>query len=404
MRIWSLIAMVVGMSFLGGCAAPGRYFEQDFSLLEQAKGAVLLRDGDALVAVVPAYQGRVMTSTFGGLGGPSLGWVNQDLIASGETKPHMNAFGGEDRFWLGPEGGQFGIFFEAGAPFELASWQTPPLIDTEPYPVTRKTSTSVSFRKEATITNFSGTRFDLGIDRTVRLKSRDEVEYFLEMDLDPGVRMVAYESENTLWNLGDEPWTREGGMLSIWILGMYKASPTTTVVVPYRPGPVEDLGPIVNDAYFGKVPTDRLVVGEQAIFFKGDGGHRSKIGVGPLRARPYLGSWDAGGKVLTIVWYNLQEDAVDYVNSMWEIQEEPFAGDVVNSYNDGPPEPGAEGLGAFYELETSSPAASLEPGQSIIHFHRTLHLTGPRGALDAVARRTLGVGLDEIEGVFGEPR
>jgi hypothetical protein len=25
--------------------------------------------------------------------------------------PHINVFGGEDRFWLGPEGGQFSIFF-----------------------------------------------------------------------------------------------------------------------------------------------------------------------------------------------------------------------------------------------------------------------------------------------------
>jgi hypothetical protein len=28
--------------------------------------------------------------------------------------------------------------------------------------------------------------------------------------------------------------------------------------------------------------------------------------------------------------------ATDYVNSMWEDQKEPFSGDVVNSYNDGP--------------------------------------------------------------------
>ena len=62
--------------------------------------------------------------------------------------------------------------------------------------------------------------------------------------------------------------------------------------------------------------------------------------------------------MLTLVQYDQPEGATDYVNSMWEIQKEPFAGDVVNSYNDGPPAPGAKPLGPFYELETSSPGRS----------------------------------------------
>ena len=41
------------------------------------------------------------------------GWLNREAIASGERKEHINVFGGEDRFWLGPEGGQFSIFFRA---------------------------------------------------------------------------------------------------------------------------------------------------------------------------------------------------------------------------------------------------------------------------------------------------
>ena len=81
---------------------------------------------------------------------------------------------------------------------------------------------------------------------------------------------------------------------------------------------------------------------------------------------------------------------------MWEIQPEPYKGDVVNSYNDGPPAPDKPPLGPFYELETSSPAAALAPGGSLVHRHRTIHLVGERSALDAVARRVLGVSLDEV--------
>ena len=85
---------------------------------------------------------------------------------------------------------------------------------------------------------------------------------------------------------------------------------------------------------------------------------------------------------------------------MWEIQDEPFAGDVVNSYNDGPPEPGAPPLGPFYELETSSAAADLAPGESLTHVHRTFHFQGPEDELDRLARETLGVTLEQIASAF----
>ena len=98
------------------------------------------------------------------------------------------------------------------------------------------------------------------------------------------------------------------------------------------------------------------------------------------------------------------EGATDYVNSMWQIQDAPFGGDVVNSYNDGPPAPGAKPLGPFYELETSSPAAALAPGASLVHRHRTLHIVGANSALDGVARKVLGVGLAEIAGPSRGPR
>ena len=47
-----------------------------------------------------------------------------------------------------------------------------------------------------------------------------------------------------------------------------------------------------------------------------------------------------------------------------------------------PPAPGAKPLGPFYELETSSPAAALPPGQHLRHVHRTFHLQGRPADLD----------------------
>jgi hypothetical protein len=218
--------------------------------------------------------------------------------------------------------------------------------------------------------------------------------------LGPELRSVGFESVNTITNLGAAEWKKETGLLSVWILGMFNPSPSTTIIVPFKAGPEPDLGPAVNDAYFGKVPADRLAVGEGVAYFKGDGMRRSKIGISPLRAKPILGSYDAQNKVLTLVTFTLPEGVSDYVNSMWELQDKPYGGDAVNSYNDGPAEPGAKPLGPFYELETSSPAAALKSGESLTHVHRTIHLQGPEAALDRVARAVLGVGLDDAAQAF----
>jgi len=84
------------------------------------------------------------------------------------------------------------------------------------------------------------------------------------------------------------------------------------------------------------------------------------------------------------------------VNSMWARQDQPYRGDVVNSYNDGPLGPNQPPLGPFYEIESSSPAAALAPGSSMRHVHRTVHLQGSGAALDATAKAVLGVSLDDI--------
>jgi hypothetical protein len=126
----------------------------------------------------------------------------------------------------------------------------------------------------------------------------------------------------------------------------------------------------------------RLIVKPSADFFRGDGQYRSKIGLSLSRAVPTAAGYDASGHVLTFVQYTRPGGTVAHVNSTWEIQREPYKGDVINSYNDGPPGPGKPPLGPFNELETSSPALSLAPAQHYTHVHRTFHFVGP----EAVAR------------------
>lgn len=395
----SLAACVVAVSTFAGCASVERDFGADVAFLRQHVDTLVL-GADAAgprVAVVPAYQGRVMTSTATGDRGTSYGWINYELIAAGDLGPHMNVFGGEDRFWLGPEGGQFAIFFGQGDEFTFENWQTPAVIDTEPYSLVGRGAEYARFRQDAELVNYSGTGFRIRIEREVRLLGASAARDHLDVDAG-GARSVAYETRNVVFNRGED-WSKDTGLLSIWILGMFKPSPATTVVIPFRVGSA--LGPVVNDAYFGKVPEERLRVGDGVLFFAGDGRHRSKIGISPRRAKPVCGSWDATRGVLTIVQYNQPDrSVVDYVNSMWELQEEPYEGDVVNSYNDGSPAPGKPPLGPFYELETSSPALALRHEDRVEHIQRTFHFEGSTEDLDRIARRVLGVGLAEIEGAL----
>ena len=407
MQLTMLLAVCLGAA---GCGAadqpvappPTGPFASDLAFLRQHTELVLLTDasGTAQVAVAPAYQGRVMTSTTGGNDAPSFGWIGRAAIASGERQPHINVFGGEDRFWLGPEGGQYSLYFKSGDPFDLDHWQVPEAIDWGTWDVASQSASVVTFRKRLSLVNYSGTKMEIDVDRTVRLLSGSDVTTQLGESAGGAVRTVAFESSNTVTNVGRTQWQPSSGLVSTWILGMFTPSPETTIALPFATGPESTLGPAVNDTYFGKVPGDRLRVGDSVIFFKGDGQYRSKIGLSPSRARAIAGSYDAAGHVLTLVQYTRPADALRYVNSMWEIQREPYKGDVINSYNDGPPAPGRPPLGPFYELETSSPALSLSPGEHYTHVHRTFHLVGPEADLDRIARATLKVGLAELANAF----
>jgi len=396
------IAVVLALSVTQ--STPPVTFASDLAFLKQHTKVVLLSgQGGAQVVVAPEYQGRVMTSTADG--STSFGWIGREAVASGKRQPHMNVFGGEDRFWLGPEGGQYALYFKPGDPFDVDHWQTPEPFDWGPWPVAdasprgETSRTSVAFAKSMALTNHAGTKFSLDVLRTVRVLGPDDVSTRLHTNVPAGVKMVAFESRNVVRNTG-APWTEKTGLISIWILGQFTPTPSTTIAIPFAPGAESSLGPIVNDAYFGKVPAERLQIKDGVIRFRGDGQYRSKIGLSPQRATGVAGSYDAASHMLTIVQFTQPERVRDYVNSMWETQKAPYRGDALNSYNDGPLGPGKPGLGPFYELESSSPALRLAQGESYEHIHRTFHFQGSEAALDPIARVVLKVGLADVAATF----
>ncbi len=373
-------------------------FGFDLQFLKQYhKDLILLGDGldsGAQIIILPAYQGRVMTSTADGNGGMSFGWINYDLIYSNKEEEHFHAFGGEERFWLGPEGGQFSIYFKKGDPFDFDHWYVPKAIDTEPFILVSASKTEANFQREISLKNYAGFEFNLRVNRHIRLLSKTEIPLLLGVPLPENLQIVGFESNNSITNTGNTPWTKETGLLSIWILGMFNAGNKTTIAVPYKQGNEADLGKIVTNDYFGKVPVARLKIKNGFIFLNADANYRSKIGISPKRALPILASFDQVNEVLTIAQFSLPEFPADYVNSQWEMQEKPFDGDVVNAYNDGLID--GKQMGKFYELESSSPAATLNVGESMHHLHRTIHLKGNSNELNEITKTLLGIQLSEF--------
>ena len=370
-------------------------FADDLAFLESyGEVQVLQAPHGPSVALSALYQGRVMTSAVTP-DQPSLGWINYDFIRSGETGGQFDNYGGEDRFWIGPEGGQYSYYFAPGSEFVFSEWQVPAALHVGAWDITDQSDQNVTFATSMHVTNYSGFVFDMEVERSIRLLSNADVAYLLDVAIPEGVQWVGYEANNKVTNAGVSAWTKTTGMPSVWILGMYNPFDATTVVIPFR-GSADDGA--VNDEYFGAVPADRLSVNDGYLSFFCDGDYRSKIGIGPDFALPVAGSYCASKNMLTLVQFSLPEGVTDYVNGMWELQEDPFSGDAVNSYNDGPPEPGVPPLGGFYELESSSPALALAPGESYTHTHRTFHLSADPATLDEIARAVLGVPAVTIAG------
>ena len=176
------------------------YKRQDLDFLSQNTQTIVLKNnnGQCQIAIAPAFQGRVMTSTSKGRQGKSYGWINYDLIGSNTIQEHINAYGGEDRFWLGPEGGQYAIFFEKDTPFTLDYWNTPKVIDTEPFNLVDQSSTHAVFDQNITLENYQNFVFQINVNRKISLLQKEEIEQNLAIDLNETLAFVGYQSDLSL--------------------------------------------------------------------------------------------------------------------------------------------------------------------------------------------------------------
>lgn len=369
-------------------------YDKDF-LQKHDSSLVELKSGNAAVLVSATYQAKVFTSTAEGPEGKSFGWINYKAFGSA-LDAHMNAYGGENRFWLGPEGGKYSLYFAKGDSMIFDKWKTPAPIDSEKWTIDKQDEKSVTLKKDMNITNYMGTPLNMNVTRTVTIQDKNEIEQTLYAAIGDKLKFVGYSTENVLKNTGNAEWTERTGMPCIWILDMFNPSDSTAIVIPHKSA--GDTGKVATTNYFGEIPADRIKFGNNVLFFRADGRARGKLGILPKYAVPYAGSYDAQNNVLTITYFTVDNGA-KYLNQEWSTSKPVFSGDAMNAYNDGPLADSSQ-MGPFYELESVSPAAALKPGEEIRHVHNVYHFTGDKDELSTLAKKVLRVSLDDIAGAF----
>ena len=376
-------------------------FGYDLNYLSQKDENLIVLSGDngeSQIIVSAKYQAKVFTSTASGLEGTSMGFVNYKFFDAGEVDEHMNGFGGENRFWIGSEGGKYSVFFEKDVEQIFDNWHTPKPVDIEPWDISFANEMNVSFTKEMEVTNYLGNTLKLNVDRSVLLIERPDIEKNLNIDLNPNVKTVGYTTDNIIVNTSDFEWTEETGTICIWILDMFNPGSKAVTFIPFNEGDESELGKVVTSDYFGEIPSDRFKIQGNIIFLKTDGKFRSKLGLNAKRTGAIAGNYDPDSKRLTISTFDVDENAV-YLNQEWNPTKNPLLGDAMNAYNDGPLEDGSI-MGPFLELESVSPAAFLKPMQSISHKHTVYHFIGDETELSPITEKLFGIPINKITNVF----
>ncbi|MFV0310667.1 MAG: DUF6786 family protein [Dysgonomonas sp.] len=411
-KISQFIALILALGLLFSCANSNKKgketamenyekgtFGYDLNYLSEKDSLVILKgDNDAQVIVSPKYQAKVFTSTVDGPRGRSLGFIGYKALEQAVPDEHMNGYGGENRFWLGPEGGKYSVYFEKGKEQIYDNWHTPKPIDIEPWELISATGQRVVMKKEMEVKNFLGTQFKLNVDRTVELLDGEQIKSLLGIRLADEVKYVAYSTRNIITNKNDFEWTKATGTISTWILDMFIPAPKAVTIIPFNKGDEKTMGKIVTSDYFGEIPAGRLTVKEETLYLKTDGAQRGKLGLNSFRTKGIAGNYDPELNRLTITTFDVEKGAT-YLNQEWNPSKDPLVGDAMNAYNDGPLEDGSI-MGPFLEVESCSPAAFLKPNQSQAHNHNVFHFVGEPAHLTKITEKLLGVSIDDITNAF----
>ncbi|MEM9987512.1 MAG: DUF6786 family protein, partial [Bacteroidota bacterium] len=322
-----------------------------------------------------------------GMQGYSHGWFNHTLIQ--KTVPEVPAayIGGESRFWLGPEYGQFSVFFDPGAEQVEANQRAPHDLDWKRFELIDRDSLMVSYGGQMKVINAAGYEFDLKVMRRVKLLTSALIQEKLKLESLAEVAQVAFETETVVENYGNDPFDPDSGLIAIWELGCMHTSPENVVIIPL------DSDSAAITEYFTPLG-ERGLIRDKTLFYRADAEGINKIGILPADVRPLMGSYDPSRELLSVVTFSFYPQDSLYVNSLPE-NKAPYAGDVINIFN-GEVVPEINRDIPFFEFESSSSAGILHSGDQMYHRQSTYHFEGSPEALSPIAEAVFGLRLDQI--------
>lgn len=378
-----------------------RSFGQDLTFFsEYGVDAFLLGEGDSYIAVSADWQGRVLTSTFNGEDSPSIGWIDRALMADEKHDLSTGQSGGEDRFWVGPQGGDFSVFFPDGAAQNEENWRIPAALASEPWTLTARTRTQAKFEKSAEFKNFKGNVLKVKAEREVSFIPRADAAKILGIEIPDSVKMVAFQSLNKLTNAGEGAWSPQNGMLNISVQSCFNANPGVRVFLPYKPGDASKLGDVVRDNLYESAYTEggRRVLTPEYVSVLADGKSMSGMGISPLRSEGIVLSYDSHNNILTVILYIKPSGRRAYLANSWRRPSRPFDGDAVSVYNNGSPARTSLSAQKYYEVSTYSPALNLGAGKSQFHLQRTFHFSGSEYDLGLIAYKLADISIGQLRG------
>ena len=220
-------------------APEGILFKDDLAFLQTHTKVVVLKgtDGQAQVAVNPDLQGRVMTSTADGAGRPELRLDQPGAPGVRRQQSAHQRLRRRGPLLARPGGRPVLDLLQEGRPLRPR-----PLVD------------AAGRQRRGLRRRFAGRGPDplpqghpprelLGDGRSTsrstgrsgcsaRPTSRPSA-----CPCRPASGWSPTPPNNSITNLGAAAWTKDTGLLSIWILGMFNPSPATTIVIPFKTGP-----------------------------------------------------------------------------------------------------------------------------------------------------------------------
>ncbi len=331
-------------------------------------------DGQQRLLVVPGWQGRILTSTYGGMKGASNGYFSRQFEDLGGM-----GIGGEDQLRFTPLGSQHSPYIPPTDELNELNAVAPAALAEAAFEVVERGQRQVVLHHDYRLVNHVGAAFSLSLDRRISLLTDGEILSTLHLPSIKGIPHVAFRSEHRLINTARGGSTDATGLIGIWSVGSFAPSESASVVFPLqRAAAVDELLLYPPSPTGGRVRVDGAVAS-----FGWGGGPPFKVGIPHRLARECYGYYDPARERLTIIRYSLPGPD-RYGNTDFSVRSDPYAEEVIAATRAKP---------GYCELSSTSAIRPLPRGAQLYHFHEVYHFSGSPEVLDRIAREVLRTGL-----------